>query len=93
MAKAAEFFLSDGLVVTGSETGQPADIGDLDRVREVTRLPLVVGSGVTEANLGQYRGKADAMIVGSHFKVGGRWDGKVDGERVRSFMSKHRQLE
>lgn len=90
LAKAAEFFHSDGLIVTGRETGHSTDIRDLDKVREVTRLPVIVGSGVTEENLLHYRGKADVLIVGSHFKVGGRWHGDVDEDRVRSFMAKHR---
>lgn len=89
-AKAAEFFHSDGLVVTGCETGQPAAVTDIDRVREVTQLPLIVGSGVTEGNLGDYRGKAHVLIVGSHFKVGGHWHGDVDEDRVRNFMIKHK---
>ena len=28
-AKAAEFFLSDGVIVTGSQTGQAADVSEL----------------------------------------------------------------
>ena len=89
LAKAAEFFDSDGLVVTGNETGQPASLEDVDNVRDVTHLPLIVGSGVTDTNLRDYQGKADVMIVGSHFKVGGHWHGDVDQARVRNFMAKH----
>lgn len=29
MAKAAEFFLSDGVIITGMETGDPPDVSDL----------------------------------------------------------------
>lgn len=93
LAKAAEFFHSDGLVVTGSETGQPAAVSDVDKVREVTQLPLIIGSGVTEENLSDYRDKADVLIVGSHFKVGGHWHSDVDKERVRNFMTKHKRCE
>lgn len=90
LAKAAEFFHSDGLVVTGTETGSPADMTDIEMVRKVTQLPLIIGSGVTEEDLGKYvRGKVDVLIVGSHFKVGGRWHGDVDEDRVRSFMDQH----
>ena len=90
--RAAEFFLSDGIIVTGAETGQPASTCDVDGARGATELPLIIGSGVTEANLHEYRGKADALVVGSHFKVGGRWHGDVAESRVKSFMDKHRQL-
>ena len=33
-AKAAEFFLADGLIVTGSATGDPAQPGDLESIIE-----------------------------------------------------------
>ena len=91
LAKAADFFCSDGIIVTGSETGQPANTRDLKAVREVTRLPLIVGSGVTEGNLNEYYGTVEAMIVGSHFKVGGHWQGNLQEDRVRCFMEKHRE--
>ncbi len=91
-AKAAEFFLSDGIIVTGAETGEPASARDVEQVRAATGLPLIVGSGVTEENMQDYHGKANALIVGSHFKVGGRWHGNVEEDRVSSFMRKHRHL-
>ena len=89
MAKAAEFFCSDGVIVTGSETGSPAPLQDVRAVREVTKLPLIVGSGVTEENLGEYCGCVDAVIVGSHFKVKGLWNENVDEDRVAGFMRAH----
>lgn len=92
LTKAAEFFCSDGIIVTGSETGSPADGEDVTEAREATQLPLVIGSGVTEANMKEYHGKADVLIVGSHFKVGGRWHDDVDEDRVRNFMTKHKQV-
>lgn len=92
VAKAAAFFCSDGLVVTGAETGSPAADQDIADVRGAAppQLPVIVGSGVTEGSVGRYLGKADALIVGSHFKVKGHWHGDVDEERVRNFMTKHR---
>jgi predicted TIM-barrel enzyme len=93
VARAAEFFCSNGIIVTGSETGQPVDSRDLSAVREATPLPVILGSGVTEDNLGEYHGKADALIVGSHFKVGGHWHSDVDKERVQRFMARHKQYE
>ena len=90
LTKAAEFFCSDGIIVTGSETGSPADVKDVTEARKATPLPLIIGSGVTEANMEEYHGKADVLIVGSHFKVGGHWHDNVDEVRVRNFMTKHR---
>lgn len=91
IAKAAEFFLSDGVILTGQSTGQPADNREIARVKETTPLPGLVGSGVTVDNLEQYIG-ADALIVGSHFKEGGQWSNGVVKERVANFMEKIHSL-
>ena len=86
-ARAAEFFPSDGLIVTGKETGMAADISDIDRVRATVNLPVIVGSGVTVENVSSYMSKVDAMIVGSHFKRDGRWYNDVEKEKVERFMT------
>ncbi len=93
-AKAAHFFLSDGLIVTGRETADAVSLTELDRVREaVSDIPVILGSGVTDKNLASFRGKADAMIVGSHFKQDGHWANDVDRDRVERFMCVHQQLQ
>lgn len=84
-SKAAEYFLSDGIVVTGAATGLPAQRKELDSIREATELPILVGSGVTVNNVSEFR-HANAMIVGSHFKRDGVWSNSVDNERVCQFM-------
>ncbi|CAG9767503.1 unnamed protein product [Ceutorhynchus assimilis] len=90
-AKAAEYFLADGLVLTGTSTGVPAHLHELNQLKETTNLPIFIGSGVTKENLEDYI-KADALIVGSHFKKGGLWSNEVDENRVREFMDKIRYL-
>lgn len=87
MAKAAEFFLSDGVVLTGRATGLPTDAEEIHRVKNSIDLPVLIGSGVTVDNLEDYM-TADAMIVGSHFKFGGHWYNEVDESRVVKFMDK-----
>lgn len=87
-ARAAQFFCSDGVIVTGKETGLSADLGDIDRVRAAVSLPVIVGSGVTVDNVHSYASKADAVIVGSHFKREGRWYNDIERERVEHFMRK-----
>ncbi|CAB3367332.1 Hypothetical predicted protein [Cloeon dipterum] len=85
-AKAAEFFLSDGLIVTGSATGDPVNQSDLVGVKKSTSLPVLVGSGTTLENVRETAKNADALIVGTHFKRDGRWQNEVDGERVKRIM-------
>ncbi len=85
-ARAAAFFLADGVVVTGTATGQPTEVGDLRAVSEAVELPVLAGSGVGLSNLPTSLSAADALIVGSAFKVSGHWSQPVDAARVESFM-------
>jgi hypothetical protein len=76
-AKAAEFFLADGVIVSGIATGQPADVSDVKAVARAVGVPTLVGSGITLGNLHDYI-DADALIVGSSIKHGGVWSGEID---------------
>lgn len=87
-AKAAEFFLSDGLILTGASTGKEADVNEIKAVKKVSKLPVIIGSGITEKNVENYLPFCNAMIVGSYFKREGNWENMVDGKRVKSFMKK-----
>lgn len=82
-AKAAEFFLVDGVIVTGVATGQAADASEVQAVARAVGVPTLVGSGVTLDNLHDYR-DADALIVGSSIKHGGVWSGALDESRAHA---------
>lgn len=56
------------------------------RERIAERLPLLIGSGVTLDNVDNYANAADALIVGSHLKMAGRWENAPDPERVQAFV-------
>lgn len=86
-ARAAEFFLSDGVIITGAATGAQADPQELREVSQCVTIPALIGSGVTYDNVEDYL-KANAMIIGSYFKKGGHWANEVDPERVKRFMKK-----
>jgi predicted TIM-barrel enzyme len=60
-------------------------------VKRHTKLPVLLGSGVTAKNLRSFS-NADGFIVGSEFKTGGHWAGAVETERVECFMAAHRRL-
>jgi membrane complex biogenesis BtpA family protein len=90
-AKAAEYFLSDGVIVTGIATGSPADVAELKAVQTAVKIPVLVGSGVTEENVTNYIG-ANALIVGSYFKRDGHWMNTVDYEKTAKFMEKVKTL-
>jgi uncharacterized protein len=93
IAKAAAFFLADGLIVTGTSTGEKAAIEDLQTLRSIdTGLPIFVGSGVDTRNLEDYIFLADALIVGSSFKEDGYWTKPLDSNRIGGFMERFNEL-
>jgi membrane complex biogenesis BtpA family protein len=82
-ARAAEFFLADGVVVTGSSTGRETDAREVAEVSEAVKIPTIVGSGVNPDGLTRHP-TADAFIVGSFLKRDGLWSNAMDSARVKS---------
>jgi len=80
-ARAAEFFLADGVIVTGASTGREADPREVRSVAGAVSIPVLVGSGITPENLASYA-DADAFIVGSALKRDGLWSNPLDPARV-----------
>ena len=90
-AKAAEFFLADGVIVTGATTGEPASPDEVRDVVQAARVPVLVGSGITPANLARFS-TAHGFIVGSSVKQGGLWSNPIDREAVRALVSAFGEL-
>lgn len=90
--KTAEYFLSDGIIITGSSTGEAALIDEVKIARNSTNLPVLIGSGISAANLETYWPFADAFIVGSSLKLDGNWKNPVDRNRVVALMNKAREI-
>ena len=91
--KQAEFFLVDGIVVTGARTTEPPDPGELRRVKEATHVPVIIGSGMTPENIGKFHPVADGFIVGSTFRRGGDFLGDLDPARLKTFAEAFRAAE
>ncbi|MCE1189863.1 MAG: BtpA/SgcQ family protein [Ignavibacteria bacterium] len=87
-AKAAEFFMSDGVIVTGSATGAEPSTEEISAVKNKVSIPVLSGSGVTIDNIDKYFELCDAFIIGSYFKYNGDWRQTVDPERTSMFMKK-----
>jgi len=85
-AKAAEFFLADGVVVTGAATGEPAAPADVTDVTGAVHLPVLVGSGLAPGNLARYAA-AHGFIVGSSVKRGGLWSNPLDRDAVKAIAA------
>jgi len=79
--------LADAIVVSGIETGAPADPERLRRVRKaLPDAPLVIGSGLTAENARQFA-DADAAIAGTSIKRDGAVDAAVDRARVSRLVT------
>jgi uncharacterized protein len=80
--------LADALIVTGSQTGEAADLEDLRRVRSaLPTAPLLVGSGCNKENISELLDIADGAIVASSLKREGLIHNPVDVERVNSLIA------
>lgn len=93
----AIFCGADGVIITGSATGKaaaPADVAAAsDVAAEFAGAPRVlVGSGITAANLHQYWPIADGFIVGSSLKFDGDWRNDIDASRAAELVARAREL-
>ncbi len=85
--EAAERGGADVLIVTGSSTGEPADLDQLRALRAASETPVWVGSGVVPRTLPAIRGIADGAIVGTYLHRDGQIIHPLDPERVRQVVS------
>lgn len=88
-AHAAEFFLADGVVVSGAATAIAPPASDVQAVRAAVtdKCKVLVGSGVTTDSITQFTAHANALIVGSSLKHEGKWHNPVDTARVKALMA------
>jgi membrane complex biogenesis BtpA family protein len=92
LGDAVERGLADGVIVSGSETGQATDGEDVRAAvtaRDDRKLdaPVFVGSGVTAETVGDALSVADGVIVGSALKTGGDASNPVSVERVERLIA------
>ena len=90
-ASAAGFFCSDGIIITGTSTGEAVSLEDLLALR-ANPIRKLIGSGLTKENLSQFFPLADIFIVGSHLKFEGSWVNSPDPDRVAEFVKTFNEL-
>ena len=91
-AETVEFMGADCVIITGSATGKPPALADVHEAKSHCHLPVFLGSGITEHNIGEFYGDADGFIVGSAFKFDGLWSNTIDPARLLSFMGAIQRL-
>lgn len=93
IVRQSEFFCTDGIIITGHFTAEPASCHDLKEAKQASpHLPLLIGSGITAENLSDYYDYADGFIVGSYFKYKGNWKNDLDPERVKKLIKVRNHL-
>ena len=88
--KQAEFFLVDGIVVTGARTTEPPDLNELGRVKKASHVPVIIGSGMKPENIERFYPVADGFIVGSTLRKDGDFLGDLDPARLKTFTDAFR---
>ncbi|WP_440895952.1 BtpA/SgcQ family protein [Amphibacillus sp. Q70] len=78
---------ADAIIVTGLETGKPPVPAEIKELKKVTQdCPLLIGSGVSEENIGELMEFADGAIIGSSIKEDGLISHPVSLERVKKLL-------
>ena len=76
------------MIISGVGTGKATDEGEVRQARKgAPDAPLLIGSGVNEANVGSLLTVADGAIVGTSFKVDGKIDNPVELARVQRLVA------
>ena len=74
---------ADAVVVTGTKTGEPPSVAELEEARKgAGGIPVLVGSGFSSSNAAALLQVADGAIVGTSLKRGA----EVDREKVRALL-------
>ena len=89
-AETVEFMGADCVIVTGSMTGAAPKVSDVKEAKSHCHLPVFLGSGISETNIGEFYEEADGFIIGSSFKVDGLWSNTIDPDRVTKFVHRLR---
>jgi membrane complex biogenesis BtpA family protein len=91
-AKDVLFFCGDVLICTGNRTGDPPNADEISELKVTPETPVLIGSGTTAQNLKQLLTLADGTIIASYFKDHGKWQYKVNQDRVNKFMSEVKEF-
>lgn len=70
----------DAVIVSGARSPDPPSFERVALVHEAVDIPVLIGSGVSLANVGDYYAASDGVLIGeTDFKVDRVWGGRSDG--------------
>ena len=71
---------ADAVIVSGARSPDPPSMDRVKAVRDVVDAPVLVGSGVSLANVADFYEASDGVLIGeTDFKVDRIWGGRSDG--------------
>lgn len=83
----AKYFLSDGVIISGTHTGKETRLEDIKEAKDaVEEFPVLVGSGFNKLQAEKVFTIADGAIVGTALKKDGVSSNVVDRNRVKELM-------
>lgn len=81
--------LADGICISGSITGTPADRSLLERAKKAVGddIPVIANTGIRAETVAEVLRIADAVIVGTALKEQGVTWNSIDASRVKAFLA------
>ena len=72
---------ADAVIVSGARSPVPPSFERVKKVKDAIDKPVLIGSGISLANVKQFWQRSDGLIIGEpDFKVGGVWGGPSDSK-------------
>ncbi|WP_213951296.1 BtpA/SgcQ family protein [Tepidanaerobacter syntrophicus] len=92
-AKAAIDCGADAIIVTGTHIGKETPIEIIKRVKAMSSIPVLAGSGVKKENIREQLEIADGAIVGSSLKIDGIITNPVSYELTKELIDNFRSFQ
>ena len=77
---------ADAIIVTGTHIGKETPIDIIKKVKAMSSIPVIAGSGVNKNNVKEQLGIADGAIIGSALKAGGIITNPVSYELTKELV-------
>jgi uncharacterized protein len=75
---------ADAVIVSGPRSPVPPPFERVKKVKDAITKPVLIGSGISLANVKAFYQKSDGILIGEpDFKVGGVWGGPSDEKAYR----------
>ncbi|AHF80807.1 BtpA/SgcQ family protein [Thermococcus paralvinellae] len=84
--------LADAVIISGRATGSEVDLEKLKKAKEISPVPVIVGSGTTYDNLPKLWKYADGFIVGTWIKKDGKTKNDIDLRRAKKLVELANEL-